>query len=159
MIETLGDLGDFIGGIGVLVTLVYLVRQLRTNTTSVRTATYQAAVDLMSNLASRLAHDPEMYEIMLRGAKDPSSLTEFKQRRFDLLVLSMVRAYENLHFQYRQGAIDDEEWEGWEARIRSTFQTPGYKEWWSEHNLAFCPPFRCFIESESDMQLPKSMLD
>jgi hypothetical protein len=158
MIETLGNLGDFLGGIGVIITLLYLVRQLQTNTASVRTATYQAAVDMMSRLSSTLAMDPETFDIIMRGSRDRSSLSDFEKRRFDVTVLSMVRAFENLHFQYRNGAIKDEEWSGWEGRIRSTFTSPGYREWWGEQRLAFCPAFRNFIEADYADELPANLM-
>ena len=37
-LSELGDLGDFLGGIGVIVTLVYLAIQIRRNTQAVRSA-------------------------------------------------------------------------------------------------------------------------
>lgn len=158
MVDTLGNLGDFFGGIGVIVTLLYLVRQLRTNTLSVRTATYQDAVATMSTLASELARDAKAFDILSRGAHDRSSLDSLERQRFDLMVISIIRAYENLHFQYRSGAIGEEEWEGWEGRIRSNFLSPGYREWWHEQRLAFSPAFRRFIETESAMELPADIL-
>jgi hypothetical protein len=42
--ETLGNLGDFIGGIAVVVTLVYLAIQVRQNTIALRTASRQEIV-------------------------------------------------------------------------------------------------------------------
>lgn len=157
MFEALGNLGDFIGGIAVVVTLVFLIRQLRSNTISVRTATYQAAVDTMSNLAGALARDPAASELYARGSQDRASLSDLDRTRFDLLILSVVRAYENLHFQHRHGAIEDEEWEGWENRIRSHLLAPGVQRWWSEQRLAFNPVFRDFVEAEPDRELPRDI--
>ena len=36
VIEALGDIGDFLGGIGVVITLIYLAGQIRQNTRSIR---------------------------------------------------------------------------------------------------------------------------
>ena len=38
MIESLGNIGDFVGGIGVVVSLVYLATQSRQNARSTRAA-------------------------------------------------------------------------------------------------------------------------
>ena len=39
MVEDLGNVGDFIGGIGVVVTLAYLALQIRQNNRSLKAAT------------------------------------------------------------------------------------------------------------------------
>lgn len=44
MLEALGNLGDFIGGIAVVATLLYLAVQVRQNTVALRTASRQQIV-------------------------------------------------------------------------------------------------------------------
>ena len=41
MLEALGNIGDFLGGIGVVVTLLYLAAQIRQNTKMMRGAARQ----------------------------------------------------------------------------------------------------------------------
>jgi hypothetical protein len=41
MIENLGNIGDFIGGVGVVITLIYLATQIRQNTRSLRLSSLQ----------------------------------------------------------------------------------------------------------------------
>lgn len=43
MFESLGNIGDFIGGIGVIITLIYLAYQIRQNTNSIRVSSFHAA--------------------------------------------------------------------------------------------------------------------
>ena len=44
-LEALGNLGDLIGGIGVIVTLIYLAIQIRQNTIEVRNAAVQRMLE------------------------------------------------------------------------------------------------------------------
>ena len=44
VIENLGNIGEFIGGVGVFVTLLYLVTQVRQNTNSQRLASIQQII-------------------------------------------------------------------------------------------------------------------
>ena len=44
MIENLGNIGDLIGGVGVIATLIYLATQIRQNTKSHRMASIQQIV-------------------------------------------------------------------------------------------------------------------
>ena len=41
-LEQLGSIGELIGAIGVIISLVYLALQIRTNTEAERTSTYQS---------------------------------------------------------------------------------------------------------------------
>ena len=41
-LQDLGSLGEFVGAIGVVVSLVYLAQQMRQNTTSVRAASFNS---------------------------------------------------------------------------------------------------------------------
>ena len=43
-IQDLGSLGEFVGAMGVIVSLVYLARQMHQNTTSVRAASFNSMV-------------------------------------------------------------------------------------------------------------------
>ena len=45
MIEALGNFGDFIGGIAVVITLLYLSHQIRQNTKEVRNNSIQTLLD------------------------------------------------------------------------------------------------------------------
>ena len=44
MLESLGNIGEFLGALAVLISLVYLAIQIRQNTQTVRSATHQAWV-------------------------------------------------------------------------------------------------------------------
>ncbi len=50
MLEALGNLGDFIGGIAVVVTLLYLAVQVRQNTTQLRESSTLARVGARSSV-------------------------------------------------------------------------------------------------------------
>ena len=49
MLNPLGGIGDFLSGLGVIVTLIYLAIQIRHNTKSARTQSYQAAIAAISD--------------------------------------------------------------------------------------------------------------
>ncbi len=44
-LQDLGNIGEFVAAIGVIISLVYLARQIRQNTESVRAAAVDAATD------------------------------------------------------------------------------------------------------------------
>ena len=44
-LEQLGNVGEFVGAIAVLASVIYLARQIRQNTAAVRGSTFQASID------------------------------------------------------------------------------------------------------------------
>lgn len=55
-VDALGNIGDFVGGIGVIVTLAYLAVQIRHNTRVARAATLQQWVTMTATVNMPLSH-------------------------------------------------------------------------------------------------------
>ena len=70
MLEQLGNLGDFISGIAVVITLVYLAIQIRQNTRSTKTQSWQAAVASVSEWTLQGGNSPESSRILMEGSRD-----------------------------------------------------------------------------------------
>ncbi|MGR8948528.1 MAG: hypothetical protein ACU84Q_10800 [Gammaproteobacteria bacterium] len=149
MLEALGNIGDFIGGIAVVVTLLYLANQVRQNTKSTQSASYQAIVSSMSVFSREMAFEENRSALFVNGLLHPNELSESEQTRFALLMTSYFRSLENIHFQYQSKAIPDDVWEGWAYRIATSVQTPGCRKWWQVEQRAYSGRFRKYINEEA----------
>ncbi|MBL4621453.1 MAG: hypothetical protein JKY89_03565 [Immundisolibacteraceae bacterium] len=146
MIETLGSLGSFIGGFGVIISVVYLAIQIRQNTKSLSSAAYQQIVTSISDWSRAVAMDPEAVRIVSSGINDDGLLTPAELAQFDLLMVSLLRNYENVHFQYLSGALPESSWHGWSSRILGTLNNPGSLSWWRRQQGAYSPSFQQFVD-------------
>jgi len=99
VLEALGNIGDFLGGIGVVVTLIYLAGQIRQNTRSIETSSFQAAQRDIAGLLDTLSHDPELTRIFLDGNRDFESFSKEDRRRYAIFAASFLRRYETLLHQ------------------------------------------------------------
>src|SRR6266566_3377336 len=71
------------------------------------------------------------------------------------LFFSTFKLFENAWFQQRQGALDPEQWQGWDAYIRMYYHRPGVKVWWQLRRAAFAAGFRDYVESSEPInELP-----
>jgi hypothetical protein len=148
MLDALGNIGDFLGGIGVVVTLIYLAAQIRQSTRSSRTESYQAVATSMSELTFNLWMNPEASRLFQLGSFDIDALNPLERNQFAGLLSAMVRSLENIHYQYRTGSIDRELWVGWEFRLRGMVSAPGFQIWWSEQKGAFSPSFQALVDNQ-----------
>ena len=147
MIEVLGSLGSFVGGFGVIISVIYLALQIRQNTKSLSSAAYQQIVASISDWSREVAMDPATVHIITSGINGDGELTPAELAQFDLLMVSLLRNYENVHFQYLSGALPESSWMGWSSRILGTLNNPGAKCWWQRQKGAYAQSFQQFVDS------------
>ena len=119
----LGALGEFLGSIAVLATLVYLSVQIRQNTRGLDEGkklalaqTYQDRSDALQMMLVHAADSKHIGPIItkLTGAgypEDISALEELsnvERQRFRLWQIAQETHWDNMFFQYQQGFIDEE---------------------------------------------------
>ncbi len=147
-LEDLGNIGEFVGAIGVIASLVYLAVQIRRNSNSVRASTFQEAVRDVAVLSDLLATDADLARIWSNGLRDFDALEREERVRFAAYMLGMFRRLENVLYQTRHGGLDPAYWEGQLSAMQGTLSQPGVAAWWVRSQGLFSPSFREYVERE-----------
>jgi hypothetical protein len=159
MLDALGNIGDFVGGVAVVVTLLYLAAQIRHNTRSTKTQSWQAAVAAVSEWSREIGRDPESTRILQSGSADFDALSDLERAQFNLLMNSFLRNCENIHYQFINGSIDGSTWSGWAQRTLSILDAPGARAWWATTSAAYSPEFQRFVrETAPAGPVPESFI-
>ena len=74
-LDQLGNLGELIGALGVVVSLAYLAIQIRTNTEAERTSTYQSIVSDFGALNNTMASTPELSHLFVQAMENYHKLS------------------------------------------------------------------------------------
>jgi len=130
-LEDLGNIGEFVAAILVFVSLLYLAIQIRQNTKSVRTSTYQAVLE-SSHRVNELFADPRIERIYRVGRKDLRQLKENELAQFKALVSNIIGFHEALFLQRQQGAIDDDFFVNRFSSFHYIISQPGVRAIWEE---------------------------
>ena len=131
-LEDLGNIGEFVAAVAVLVTLGYLAIQIRQNTQSVRASTYQSMVQ-GQRLQPLVIEHREIAELFVQAGQDPSRLDEADQLRLYFALNLAFRSFDLYHYQYRKGLLEEEQWSGYDNLIRSFIGTsPAVSPWWND---------------------------
>lgn len=146
--NALGGAGEFLGAIGVIISLLYLALQVQQNTKSVRSSTYQALIDSAQDFALLLGSDPEVASTFIRGLKGDDDLSPRQEAQFTWLFHVITRQVENGHFQVMNGAMDRELWKGWTGTIRGIVGSPGGRRIWPTVRPRLRASFVAFVETE-----------
>jgi len=145
-LEDLGNFGDFLGGIGVIVTLVYLAIQIRSNTQTVRAASLESVVNSHSQFLDRLAADPDLSRIWFSGLWQGADLSPEESQRLLYLLFSAVRRWESAFHNVRTGTIEHSSWAGLNAEYTSVFGSRGAASRWPLIRTTLSPAFLAFAE-------------
>ena len=128
ILETLGNVGEFVGGLAVIITLAYLALQVRQGTASVRASSVQELTENMLRSAEALGR-PENAELYLRGASSYSSLTPEEKLRFGLILGPFLARFDTV-LEYRERGMVNDSYVAFHAdTIRVLFENPGVREW------------------------------
>jgi hypothetical protein len=129
-IEALGNLGDFIGGIGVVATLIYLSIQIRQNTRAVRTASRQEIVAGARDW-NRLLLDPAVAEAFYRGTQQYPDLEAEATTRFRTVMHDLALFMQGAFALWENGALEEETYHAYLEFFAVQLATPGGSAWWS----------------------------
>ena len=129
-LDDLGNIGELVAAIGVIVSLIYLAVQIRQNTKTVRTSTYQAVLDYSNRVQELVLSNPNLERIWRVGRRDPTQLTDDERPQFRLLLTSFLNVYETMFLQYRRGTLDEEYWKSRLLGLELMFSQPGVRAHW-----------------------------
>ena len=123
--EAIGAIGEIFGGLSVLITIIYLARQIKQNSRAQNIATYEAAMDGYNRCQAFVSPDVESASIWRRGAAEPTALNEDEQVRFEMMVRNYANQVYKLLRLYEHGVFPKSEWNRAVDEAKQLFQTPG----------------------------------
>jgi len=122
-LEAFGSIGDFIGGLGVIASLVYLAVQIRQNTRAVRSSSYHQAAEQTWNYCLALAQDGPLAEIIAKRIAG-EVLTPAEEIRADAADQALIFGFENMLRLHEEGLLDGDVWHNVMANSMVGLDTP-----------------------------------
>ncbi|MDH4289945.1 MAG: hypothetical protein OEV65_14490 [Aquincola sp.] len=145
-LQDLGSIGNLIGAIAVVVSLVYLAIQVRQNTRAVRASTERAIFAQNMDFDRMVVSDPELNRIWILGRSKPDQLTEEQARRFRRLMSMYYRHFEDLYFQHQDALVGNRVFDAWRTIGMELSRQPGAVLWWERYSGVLTEEFRHFVE-------------
>ena len=158
--EAIGSIGELIGALAVLATLVYLARQIRQHNRemenqvkSVDLASFNAIDESFSRFRSLIAADGQLAELWRRAKEDYLSLAPDERERADALIWEWFMIYQNMNHRVSEISSrnpvpvhteDDEDYLKLATRLE--LDHAGLRQWWEAGNSQrFFPVFRAMV--------------
>ena len=143
----LGNIGEFVGSIAVLVTLIYLAIQIRQNTAATKIQIRQAIADSQSANINLRATDDRL-PIIIAKANDSEDLTLEEEHRLYFHLDATLRQFENFHSHYKSGVLDTDDWLSLLYGLERTLRSPKAREVWEVMKPAYNEGFREMLDEQ-----------
>jgi hypothetical protein len=153
-LSDLANVGQVIGAVAVVISLIYVALQIRQNTNAVRVATSQSVHEHFANWYNSLACDASLSKIVIDGLRDYGSLSETDKVRFVAIFMAFLSYSQNAFIKWKQGLLAPALWMAWEQIIMNFTGAPGGKAFWKERAYLFGEEFRRYVEDDLMKRTP-----
>ena len=153
MLENLGNIGDFLGGIGVVITLLYLAFQIRLNTRQLKSDAEAARVNAEDSTTSDISRwiagiveNRDVAEVWMRGLKEIDHLDETDRLRFEYMGMQLLQTWQ---ITFRRSEQLDDHSELWLYALKYFKlydSAPSFRKLWTSNKGLLMPEFFAALE-------------
>lgn len=138
----LGNLGELVSAVAVVVSLVYLSVQIRQNTRTMKVSSHHATKTAYNTLHVAFGSDPVVSTLLDRGSEDYSQLSREERFRYAMLMRASFGLHGDMFLQLQERLLSDEEWAIQTRSIARALAPPGARTWWKRDSEIFPSAFR-----------------
>ena len=133
--EAIGAMGSLLGALSVLLTLLYLAKQIKENSKLLTTSVYQTAVDGYNEMASMFLENPELARNLLMDK--PAQLGEVDAYKLNLILRVYLNQGLKLFKLYEAGIFPKEDWLLRAAEVKQVINQTAFSREFVENNIIF----------------------
>ncbi len=143
--EAIGAIAEIVGALGVIVSLIYLALQIRTQNEEARIA---AMHDISAGYRDALATVVEgvMADIIDKAIDDYDALTRAELLRAIAFVSRIFRVWEEAYMQFDAGRLDARMWDSMVRQFSSYMSLAPFNRIWEIRKEYFDERFRIFVD-------------
>jgi len=138
--DAISAIGEMLGAIAVVVTLVYLAVQIRRGTSATQAASVQTAAALDHEFLLAIGSDPVTAKLWSTYLAAPQTLSADQAMQGHFLMGSLLRRLENVRLQMQLGTLSQEGWLSRQTMFRVIANSPGYTVFLDSPVAAFLNP-------------------
>ena len=151
--EALGALSELLGAAAVVLTLLYLSRQIAHQNRALETTTRDSVFRQLQEYNFVVMGDERLGGLFQRGVAevDPEGFSENDRARFIHAIFGFFKIYENIYFHRLEGSISEEAWSQNRQILFLYAGQPGGRAYWERRRGAFDPRFQGMLDAALDV--------
>ena len=146
-LEDWGNIGEVVGGVAVIFSLLYLAWQIRQNTKAVRATAVDSSINYSMGVRQSIFENKELTHLYHLGSRDPLALPEEDLFRFRLLCHNMLLSHWNIFSQSRLADLTSETWDSQRNVIKRMLSSEGGRWFWDNYRQEFEASFQVEVDA------------
>ena len=127
----LGNIGEFVASIVVVVSLIYLATQVRQNSRLLRASAIQSAASNTANgFVSTVAQSLDTATVVVKGLGDFASLSREESAQFSALLFLIFNEVQGAYLLNLENALPESLWQSRASIVSFYLRAPGGREAW-----------------------------
>jgi hypothetical protein len=152
-LETFARVAELAAAVAVVMSVIYLARQIADNTKLLRSQSHYNALVLGQRPLELLVSNDSLAGLVIQCDAGPEHVAAGTWERCLDFYLMQFNSWEYMYYENRDGSIPQEFWVGADAYYHTLAKTkPGYARFWPELRAGFAEPFRSYV----DQRIPRS---
>lgn len=136
-LQALASIGEIVGAIGVVVSLLYLATQIRQAQKVARAENVRGGQAGFGEHIAALADNPEVFRIWRTGHMSLGDLDAEEAGRFEMILGRYIRSFIDCHAAHQDGLFPSDVYHAWRLAVAGALLTPGGAEYWRTYGTLF----------------------
>jgi len=152
-IQDWGAIGELVGGVAVIVTLIYLALQVRQTTRqfsrsveATQLAAFERSIESGDRIRELFLLHPDLIPLLLKGYESYKELDTSEKFRFGMLLRNIISAVQGAYFRQFSVENDPRALEGLARLIDEILVHRGVREWLENNEPDWRLEFREFVD-------------
>ncbi|MHC4822795.1 MAG: hypothetical protein ACYTEP_02125 [Planctomycetota bacterium] len=128
--KAIAAVGEIAGALGVILSLIYLGRQIRHQNRESRIASVNELTRQWNDFLGVLTEHRDLCETWLKGMTSFHDLDPPRLVQFSACIGRLFRIYESLWQHNQEERLTEEMWHGVESAMQDAMSYPGVRAWW-----------------------------
>lgn len=156
--ETVVNIAEFIGGIGVICSLIFVAYQMRENNMNTRDDNYHQVMSHNIATGRMIGADKHLASLYRRGCDDMLQLDIDERWQFGSLMTAIFCDFNEQYTLFNRGRLDAEFWRTIEYNMHFYLSRPGVQHWWRTHPFILDESFTTYLKEHLAHQAVTSQL-
>jgi len=138
-----------LGVIGGLISVVFLILEVRRNAQAIEGATVQSLMNFEKDVFALIANNAALY---LRGSAGLAKLKPVEKLAYQRIVGVQMSLTYSAYVQFQNELIDDEVWHAYHNALKRYMEDPGFAESWKSFEMHYPKSFREMVKGGRSAQ-------
>ena len=156
-IQDWGALGEMIGGIAIIISLIYVGLQIRQNTKATQMTSAHSYLDTQGAYVGLINQSATLADILSRGVGDLNNLQAGEVIQFSAFHDQSFSSFQTFYIEWKDGMLDDRLWGFYRHAMADLLSHPGIQTWWANRKHWYDHEFQSYVEETMSAGIGKPM--